>query len=267
MTIYRVPTLEQLIGLLNLAVKDITISRQGLHNRISKNAVTFFEFMINKAIDISIPIFYDINLLQQFNQVLIVDSTSFQLPEELADVFTGCGGSGSEAGIKIQFGYDLKNSKFFYLFQNGKTPDNHAKNSFIDKVEANDIIIRDLGYFVINTFNEIDKKNAYFLSRLKSDIKVYKKDDNNELIELDLVEYIKDMKVDIVELEDVYLNVKGIIIKTRLILEKAPKEILQKRLRKINRNNKKKVLQLHKEQNACKVYLCIYQTPLQKSYQ
>ena len=239
MNIYKTPTLEQLVGLLHLVIPELEITRQGLHNRINENAVAFFEAMLGKAINISLPTSYDIDVLSKFNQILILDSTAFQLPENLSHIFTGCGGSGSKAGIKIQFGYDLKTSKFFYVIHDGNIPDNNYKNSYIDAVQAGDLTIRDLGYFVIKTLHEINEKKAHYLSRLKLDTKVYQKNQNGELVELDLVKYIKTMPVDIEEIE-VYLRSDKLLIKTRLVIEKVPNEVRDQRLRKINRSNQKK---------------------------
>ena len=103
MSIYGAPTLEQLIGLLKTAVPEIDITRPGFHQRINEYAVEFFEFMLSKAIRIAIPSDYNPNLLNNFQRIIIMDSTSFQLPENLAGIFAGSGGSASGAAVKIQF--------------------------------------------------------------------------------------------------------------------------------------------------------------------
>ena len=99
-----------------------------------------------------------------------MDSTSFRLPENLAGIFAGSGGSASGAAVKIQFGYDLKSSSFFYVIQDGNLPDNCEQNSFLEPTAAGDLIIRDMGYFVIKNFKDIDEKKAYYLSRFGTDV-------------------------------------------------------------------------------------------------
>ena len=146
MNLYEKPTLQELIGLLNTIIPDFKISREGFQQRINENAVNFFEYMLSQAINISIKEI-DLKLLVHFNRVLILDSTSIELPEELSELFKGHGGGASTSSIKIQFCYDLKLGKFFYLIQEGVSPDNKYSNSFVDKLEQYDLIIKDLGYF------------------------------------------------------------------------------------------------------------------------
>jgi len=238
MSVYEVPTLEQLIGLPHLVEPELKITREGFHQRINDNAVKFFEFLLGQVININVqPV--DLEIIKQFKRVIVLDSTAFQLPEELAGVFAGCGGDASNAGIKIQFGYDLKSSSFFYRIHEGKLPDNSSANSFVDEIQSGDLAIRDLGYFIIKVFDDIDEKDAYYLSRLKTNVNVYQMDDNGNLVKIDLVNLAGKMTEDIVELE-VYLKNNETIIKTRLVIEKVPDSVRQKRLRKINKTDKKK---------------------------
>ena len=53
--IYGNPSLEQLIGLFKLYLPDITISRQGLHERINEEAVEFFKRILALSINLAIP--------------------------------------------------------------------------------------------------------------------------------------------------------------------------------------------------------------------
>jgi hypothetical protein len=147
LNIYGTPTLEQLVGLLEMFGDSLTITRQAVSDRINSYAVTFFEHMLSRAMSICIPSNFDINVLESFTRVIIIDSTAFQLPKELADVFHGCGGNASIAGMKIQFGYDIKSSHFFYIVQEGNVPDNSDKSDYFTFIQPNDLIITDLGYF------------------------------------------------------------------------------------------------------------------------
>jgi hypothetical protein len=238
MSVFETPTLEQLIGLLDLVEPELEITREGFHQRINDCAVKFFEFLLAQAININIKN-VELDLLKQFNRVILLDSTAFQLPEELADVFAGCGGDASDAGIKIQFGYDLKSSHFFYLIHEGKLSDNSYSNSFVDEIELGDLIIKDLGYFSITVSGDTDKKGAYYLSRFKSNVNVYQMDENGDLVAVDLVNLIGKMTEDIIELE-VYLKNTETIIKTRLVIEKVPDIVREKRIRKLNQGDKKR---------------------------
>lgn len=239
MSIYGMPTLNQLIGLLNVIVPKLEIRREGLHQRINQKAVNFFEYMLSQAVHLTIPKSLDLKILDVFDHVLIVDSTSFELPKELAEIFKGSGGSASESAIKIQFGYDLKSSQFFYLIEDGTCPDNLYKNNFINEIGPGDLTIKDLGYFNIRTFIDLDQRGAYYLSRMKSGVSLFVKDEDGNLVEFDLISFCERVKNNIAEIE-VYMQKDGLITKTRLVIEKVPDEVKSQRLRKINSNNKKK---------------------------
>jgi hypothetical protein len=239
MTIYGNPTLEELIGLLHLVMPKLKYTREALHQRIDEDAVTFFEGMLSLELKLTIPESFDLDILSDFNRVLIQDSTSWELPENLAKFFKGSGGSASASAIKIQFFYDLKTFQFLYKLQDGVSPDNKYDNSFIAHIEEGDLIIRDLGYSNSKVFAEIDLKGAYYLSRCKSDLPLYEKNDQGEFVKIDLVEKVKYINNGIGE-KEVYLKKGETFVRTRLVIERVPDAVKNRRLRKINKNNKKK---------------------------
>lgn len=116
-SVYDSPTLEQLCGLLHTAETSLNLSRQGLDQRINEKAVEFFQLLLSKALQLQVPSALSVDLLTPFTQVVLLDSTGFQLPKHLADLFPGFGGDASAAGLKIQFGYDLKSGRFFIVFK------------------------------------------------------------------------------------------------------------------------------------------------------
>jgi hypothetical protein len=54
-------------------------------------------------------------LFAPFARVHIADSTGFGLPESLQAQFPGAGGSGSQAGAKIQLVWEYKSQTFDHL--------------------------------------------------------------------------------------------------------------------------------------------------------
>jgi IS4 transposase len=239
MSICGTPTLEQLIALPEMAISAISISRPGFHQRINEKAVAFFEFMLSEAVRISIPSHYAPNVADNFQRILIIDSTSFQLPGNLAEIFAGSGGSASDASVKIQFGYDLKSFRFFYVIQEGNRPDNCEENGFSDLTMSGDLLIRDLGYFVIKNFKDTGDKGAYYLSRLKTGADIYVKDENDSYIKQDPTEIIRNGRQPITERE-IWLKSGDTYIKTRLVVEKVPDAVYSQRMRNINKKCKKK---------------------------
>ena len=237
MNLYKTPTLQQLIGLLNVIIPDLEISREGFHQRINERAVNFFEYMLSQAINISVTKI-DLNLVSHFNRVLILDSTLIELPKELSEIFRGSGGSASDSSIKIQFCFDFKLGKFFYFIQEGVNPDNRYDNSFVDKLEQYDLIIKDLGYFILQGFIDISEKGAYHLSRWKSNVSCYIKDEDGKFKKLAMEKFLGEVN-SIKEIE-AYIKKENQISKVRLVVEKVPEQVKNTRLRDMNKKDKKK---------------------------
>jgi len=241
MSIYANPTLEQLTALLDQVLDrfDEEISRVSLHQRINEYAVQFFEAMLAQAIRINLPPAQRLKILEQFVEVIIVDSTSFQVPANLAHLFKGAGGSGSEAGIKIRFGYDLKSGRFFYKLQSGNASDNQKGNGVVEEVSSGSLRLSDLGFFNFQGFAELDAKGAYFLSRWKTGVNLYQRTEAGEFVPLNLLRFVKHMKSAQTELE-VYFCHKKEYYKIRLVIEKVPAKVVRLRIRRKKRECQRK---------------------------
>ena len=89
--------------------------------------------------------------LSSFDRILIVDSTSIGLPEALAPFFPGASNqTGSkQAQLKIQAYYDLRNESFVdFSLSSFRKNDQAASKDILALTQPNDLILRDLGYFV-----------------------------------------------------------------------------------------------------------------------
>jgi Transposase DDE domain len=108
-------------------------------------------------------------LFQRFTAVLIGDASTIALPDELADLFKGCGGSegASRAALKLQVLWDLKTGELTQLHvEPGKASDTKSPVAQADEVEAGNLLVFDLGYFDLERFASADAKKAKFISRL-----------------------------------------------------------------------------------------------------
>jgi hypothetical protein len=177
--------------------------------------------------------------LEQFVEVIIVDSTSFQVPANLAHLFKGAGGSGSEAAIKIRFGYDLKSGRFFYKIQEGNASDNQKGNGVTEEVSRGAIRISDLGFFNLHTFAELDEQGSYFLSRWKTGVNLYQRTEEGEYIQFDLVRFVKKMQPKQIEL-DLSIQESNAYVKIRLVVEKVPETVVRQRIRRKKRECQRK---------------------------
>lgn len=81
--------------------------------------------------------------------------------------------------MKIQLEYDLLSGQFLHIHTGpGKQHDQTYGSSCVPTVKANDLCIRDLGYFHLKDLQHIHDKKAYYISRFKSNTHIYQKNLN-----------------------------------------------------------------------------------------
>lgn len=233
---------SKLASLNNLTIdleKDgILMSKQALHQRFDDSSVEFVKSLSLDLLKSKLDRSELLNSAASFNRVILKDSTVFQLPAEHSMRYKGPGGGASEAGIKIQFEYNLKSNDGLDIdIQSSNTPDIKSK---LNRLEAGDLRIEDLGYFKLDRFEKIRKHNAYFLSRLKHSITVFCMNDG-EYQRVHLSNIISQMKPGEKIDTMVYLGLKE-KLHVRMILERVPNQVAAQKRRKLktDKQNKRK---------------------------
>lgn len=95
----------------------VEITPEALQQRMTERAVAFLRDVLQTAfaqLHTEAP-GCDDALLAPFARVHIADSTGFALPASLQAQFPGAGGSGSQAGAKIQWVWEYKSHTFDHL--------------------------------------------------------------------------------------------------------------------------------------------------------
>jgi len=226
------------VSLRNLAsFNKKLVSRIAIHYRFSKRAVEFFRKCLQYVLSEQIreKTIDDVELLDKFNDVKIIDSTGWNLPAGLENLFPGSGGNGSPAGCKIQFIYTYKTGSIYSLaLSEGTSPDQRYSKEIIHKVNSGDLILCDLGYWRFKTLKEINKKGAYFVSRFNIKSNLYLKRDA-EFVGFDLYSYLRDRHEDSVEFH-AYLQKDQ---EFRFVAFRMPEETANRRRAKLKRDAKK----------------------------
>jgi len=144
----------------------VVITKQGVQDRIT-DAVPFLRAMFEQSLRLFrhvLPL--ELAVLKQFSGLFITDSTVLALPESQRTEFPGCGGSGSEAALKIQLTFDLLTGSLDTVdFQPGRSAD-QGYEGHVQQIRPGALYLSDLGYFVLRHFQQIAQVPAYFLSRL-----------------------------------------------------------------------------------------------------
>lgn len=250
---YGTPTLENLLSLLHQYDKNLILSRQSIQERINNEAIEFFTQMLSLSLLLKIPESLRMKIPSQFKGILVWDGTKFQLPESLAKMFPGHGGSGKSAGLKIQFGFDFQSCLWFYSIEAGTTSDSKSGFETMKFISPGDLVLEDLGYFNVELFTCIEQKQAYYLSRMKIDAKVYEKE-GDKYTSKDLLDIVSLDFEQTMTLEIFIRSKKDNYLKTRLIVERLPEEVVNKRLRKMNKEAQERGTQVSHRRKTLAAY-------------
>lgn len=150
-----------------------TLSRQAVHKRCSPSAVAFLEAVLQSVLA---------SLLGGpalpgglFGRVLIQDSTTLALPRKLACLFPGpANQSGlAQAALKVQATFELLQNQWAGFRLTPFTCNDQATSPDILKgLQKRDLVIRDLGYFALDVFRQIQLRGAYYLSRWRYGLQI-----------------------------------------------------------------------------------------------
>ena len=226
----------------------ISITRQALAKKFNKQATAFLKLLLNQLLKTKLSQGFSGFSNTLFKRVIIKDSTCNQLPDNLKEFYPGSGGAGSNSAVRIQFEYDLKNMEVLDLdiMAFNQQDIANAKDT-LDRIEKDDLVIRDLGYTCIDILKGIEQQKAWYVSRLNYATTVTDKD-TSELVDFSQVEtYMRENNIEIID--------KSVLIgkekyPTRLVIELVPDNVKEERVRKAAFTSRKKGRKLSKEKKA-----------------
>lgn len=221
---------------LSILIKD-TVSKQAISKRMGQGLLPLLKILVQNAFKALMEDKKVItnSLFKDFHNVYLQDSTSLKLPDCLKNIFPGNKSRGKKKSVaKIQAVYNLK-SCIFKRFSLTPFTDNDQKESpnILNDIKKGDLVIRDLGYFVLDVFTKISEKDAFYLSRLIFKVNVY--DANKKVISLLSLVRSKSF-VD----KEVFLGNKK-FLPVRLIAIKVPDNVAEKRRRQAKNNRDKRL--------------------------
>ena len=218
------------------------VSGQAVWKRTRTPLLELMKQLLKKSLQQRFDALIDSSTFKAFPNVYIQDATHFSLPQKLSSVFPGSYSRyGYSATAKIQAIFNIKKG-VFSDFKLNSFRDNDQKDAarIAEQLNTGDLVIRDLGYFVIEAFLKIAQKGAFYLSRYKFGLSVFNSKSGKKLILLK--ELKRRGKIDM-EIE-MGANKK---ITCRLIAVPIPTIIADQRRRKVKQNR-------HKNSNHSKEY-------------
>lgn len=224
---------------LGLLIGD-TVSKVALWKRMNKSQVLCLQLILEETFRIKVNHQFltsknNTILFSPFGKVYIQDSTIISLPDELCELYKGSVSKGKQkSSIRIQAIYDLL-SGCFREFSLGSFTENDqgAASDIVHLLQPGDLVIRDLGYFVLNVFKKIAAANAFFLSRFRYGINIYDVDSGKRIQLLDMLNRgILDTRV---------LIGADVKLECRIVAIKLPEHIVAERRRKAKMDRDKRL--------------------------
>jgi Transposase DDE domain len=206
---------------------DIDISAQGLDQRFSVQAATFLSALFEVALTqvvLADPV--AMPLLRRFGAVVLEDSTSIRLPDELAGLFQGCGGhhagAGTMAACKLHLRLEMLRGQLSgSSLLDGRQPDSRTPLAEVP-LAARTLTVRDRGYLDTDRWMREAQQEVWALTYYKAGIKLFDRQGQplDLLLELTRIEQQGEREV-LVGAEQRF--------PMRLLMTRVPQEVAEQR--------------------------------------
>jgi hypothetical protein len=156
------------------ALVGTDLSPQALDQRFNRKAADCLKLVLEAALQqvfaadpVTVP------LLERFTRVHLIDTSVIVLPDELLEVWAGCGGSsGKTSALKVEVGLELRTGRLDGPhLHNGRTHDNQGLLHRSD-ITAGSLRLADLAYFDLKLLRALNEQQSYWITRVTSTTKV-----------------------------------------------------------------------------------------------
>lgn len=153
----------------------LDISPQGLEQRFTEKTSHFLKAVLSKVIEHQIAGDQTaIDTFKRFSAIYLDDSSSISLPEELVDTWNGLGTKkGATSAVKLQTRIDLTCGAIDGPHLVDARMHDRLASEQHPEIEANALLIPDLGYWLLDRWAAIELAGAYFLTRMKSQVQFF----------------------------------------------------------------------------------------------
>lgn len=163
-------SLEQLAS--TAQVRAVSVTDTAVDKRFSEACAHFLHAVLEEmsAVVVQAAQAVPLKLLKRFSAVICEDSSTIVLPDELADLWQGCGGNQAHtaAAVKVHTRWDLKGGRLWGpKLTSGRTSD--RRSPFNDEaLPTGSLYIADVGYFGLPRIVSRYQAGSYTLSRLQA---------------------------------------------------------------------------------------------------
>ena len=171
-------SLEQLASVAEL--HDVEVTDTAVQKRFTPKAAQFLHRVLEEACSLVVQAAQDVPvaLLRRFSVVILEDSSSIALPDELAEVWQGCGGNQEHtaAAVKLHVRWELKRGRLWGpALTDGRASDRRSPFTE-EEIVRGSLEIKDLGYFQLDHLEARRAAGAYSLTRWQAGTALFTND-------------------------------------------------------------------------------------------
>jgi hypothetical protein len=213
-----------------------TVSKQAVFGRMNEAWVKTIKTLLQEVIGQQADKQVNQQLFTHFKNVWLQDSTTIHLPDVLVEKFKGSFSCGKQHAIaKLNVVINAFSGLCPVMEWSSFTVNEQRLSaSILQTAKAGDLVIRDLGYFVLNVFQQLTEANIYFLSRWKYGVQL------NNIQSGEVMNLAKLLKGK-AWLDQEVMCGKQNPVKVRLVAMKLSAEQTNERIRKAKRDRDRRV--------------------------
>jgi hypothetical protein len=151
------------------------VSKQAIFNRMGPAWTNTVKALVASVVSVQGGIHTSKAIFKGFGAVWLQDSSSFHLPDILYEKFKGNVSKGKQKSIaKLNLVVNLLTGLCPVMRLDSFTVnEQQLSDSILGIACSGDLVIRDLGYFVLDVFSKLTKANIFYLSRLKHGVYLF----------------------------------------------------------------------------------------------
>jgi hypothetical protein len=155
-----------------------TVSKQAVAQRVNKELVEFLRKVLQSIMKKSLSREGKEKVsdkLRVFKRIIIEDSTAIHLNDKLKKDYPSIVKNGKErATLKIQTAYEVTRKTFLnFELTSYRDNDQGYAREILKILKRGDLLIRDLGYFLLGVLKELSQLGVCYVSRLKKGVFIY----------------------------------------------------------------------------------------------
>ena len=148
------------------------MSRQAMHQRLDEASSAFLLGVLGDMMKSRTESLVKTGSKLPFNRLLIEDCTVLPMRKSNHQIFPGNGnGKNLTAGAKVHLLGDwLSGDILECALHTARSADQGLSGEVLEHIRENDLVVRDMGFFHLQTLREIEAAKAFWLSRLPASI-------------------------------------------------------------------------------------------------